>query len=444
VRPRPKGKPDRNKNALGYVREFIDYGYDSLEDSRKFGNNGDEWYTLSESVYKAYLLTGYEKALEFAKKWEYTEFWEMFEKDVDPFTRKPEAGLFSEFYHAYSHVNTFNSAALAYMAGGEKRYLDILLKFYAWLQDTQIYPSGGFGAEYEHFMPGVRIAAAFRNKDVHDHFETQCDSYAAYRLTKYLTEFTGEARFSDWAEQMVYNATLACLPMTKNGNIMYYSNYNTHGAYKENRADEWTCCTGSRPLLTLEIQRLIYYHGENGLYVGQFISSNLDWKRPEGVCGVRMETKFPYENAVSLKLFPAAAAKFKVYIRKPAWAEGAVPFCVDGKPAAAKAEKGWLVLEKLWEAGDEITFTLPVGLAMPKLLDKTGDTPYAFVYGPVLMAVMTECDPGEFLGKDALKDIVPAVKGAPAFRHTPTGTEIRPYFELPEKVGHFTYFDSKA
>ena len=45
--------------------------------------------------------------------------------------------------HAYSHVNTFSSAAMAYEVLGETSYLRIVRNGYDYLQQTQVYATGG-------------------------------------------------------------------------------------------------------------------------------------------------------------------------------------------------------------------------------------------------------------------------------------------------------------
>jgi DUF1680 family protein len=47
--------------------------------------------------------------------------------------------------HAYSHVNTFSGAAMAYAATGDAAYLRIIRNFYQFMRDTQFYATGGYG-----------------------------------------------------------------------------------------------------------------------------------------------------------------------------------------------------------------------------------------------------------------------------------------------------------
>ena len=96
-----------------------------------------EWYTLAENLYRAFQLTGDPRYQTFAEAWLYPAYWNKFATTADP----PDAYGF----HAYSHVNTFSSAAMAYAVTGEQHYLDSIRNAYDWLQNVQGYATGGYG-----------------------------------------------------------------------------------------------------------------------------------------------------------------------------------------------------------------------------------------------------------------------------------------------------------
>ena len=85
-----------------------------------------EWYTLPENLYRAYLLSGNPLFKEFADVWRYEEYWRQFAETDELAEVVPG--------HAYSHVNTFSSAAMAYAVSGDPRYLRICVNAYDFLQ----------------------------------------------------------------------------------------------------------------------------------------------------------------------------------------------------------------------------------------------------------------------------------------------------------------------
>ena len=42
----------------------------------------------------------------------------------------------------------------------------------------------------------------------HDNYENQCDTYAVYRLGNRLASFTGDARYGNWSEKLLYNSSI--------------------------------------------------------------------------------------------------------------------------------------------------------------------------------------------------------------------------------------------
>ena len=58
-------------------------------------------------------------------------------------------------------------------------------------------------------------------------------------------QFTGEARYGDWIERLLYNAIGAALPVTERGSNFYYSDYRVGGGMKVYNWDTYTCLSGT-------------------------------------------------------------------------------------------------------------------------------------------------------------------------------------------------------
>ena len=93
-----------------------------------------------------------------------------------------------------------------------KNICDIIRNAYDFLQNTQCYATGGFGPA-ERIMPtNGNLGKAL---DYHQNTcETPCCSWAAFKLARYLMQFTGEARYGDWIERLIYNGIGGILPIT--------------------------------------------------------------------------------------------------------------------------------------------------------------------------------------------------------------------------------------
>ncbi|NLY18772.1 MAG: hypothetical protein GX045_07435 [Clostridiaceae bacterium] len=426
--------------------EIIAFAVENFSTENLFGDNGTEWYTLPESLYMAYELFGIEQAREAAGRWEYREWWDLFYKDLDPYSKRPKAGLYSEFCHAYSHTNSFNSCAMAYKVKKDPYYLRAICKYYDFIKNEQMMATGGYGPSFEHLMPKNRIIDALRCG--HDSFETQCCSYAAFRLVHYLTCFTGNPHYSNWVELLLYNAVVATIPMTEDGKVIYYSDYNMYGAQKINRQDGWTCCTGTRPLVVTEMQRLIYFNDGEDLYIAQYTPSTLSWNRQGGKIVVHQKTGFPLTNETQIELQLESATEFAVKFRMPEWLAGKMTVAVNGTETEAMLdEHGWLSVSNVWKNGDTITVTLPQNVWMHSF-DPIKEGPNAFLHGPVVLAATYTGPqtPNDHMNVRKLTQKMRPVEGKP-LHYTVDGRDdlyFKPFYEYKEYERYFIYHDTTA
>ena len=434
------------EKAAQWLPWLLEFARTTLTRDNLFGDNTTEWYTVAESLYMIYQIFHLEEAKELAAMWEYREFWDLFYKDQDPFSKKPRAGLYSEFCHAYSHANSFNGCARAYEITGNPYYLRALRKFYGFMQKEEVMATGGYGPNFEHIMPKYRIIDALRTG--HDSFETQCDTYAAFRISDYLTRFTGEPQYGNWVESLIFNAAAATSPMTEDGRVIYYSDYNMYGAAKVNRTDGWTCCTGTRPLLVMEIPRLIYYTDGSGLFVDQYIPSTLNCTLNGIRITLSQQTSFPLQDEMHFSLKLSEEAGFTLNFRMPVWLEKQALLTINGQAASATVSpEGWLMIKRRWHNGDSVKLTLPQTLWMHSL-DPVLEGPNAFLHGPVVLAASYTGPqtPNDWMDIRRLTEKMEEIPGRPLHYRVKGNDAItfKPFYEYKEHERYFLYHDTTA
>jgi len=433
-----------NKEALQYLKKITKWGEMNLDRSRPYagaGMWGSEWYTLAENLYRAYELIGEKLYFDFAKVWEYAEYWGHFARGDDIFNALKNSQI--KFYHAYSHVNTLSSAAMAYRVTGERHYLDAMINAYRYLQDTQCFATGGYGPDENLIMPDG-LAKTLNDIEMRFHFETACGSWAAFKLALYLMMFTGEAHYGDWIERLIYNGVGALIPMNKHGTIMYGSKYHTHGSRKDlMREMTWSCCTGTLPQAVTDYHNLIYFYDRENLYVNLFVPSRVEWYGPECKVEVVQETRYPEEETVLIRMQPEAPSRFGIKFRVPKWAKKGVTVKVNNtltKTTTPPAE--WATVDRRWSPDDTITLKFDLSPRVEPLAGFV--SPVAVLCGPAVMVPVNDPrgipigsetkSPGEWLKRS---------KERMEYSSSIQGWEqvFRPYYKLKEAEPYRMYFE---
>jgi len=371
-----------NKEALLHLSRITDWAVKNLDRSRRVNDTSTEWYTLSENLYRAYLVTADRKYRDFAEVWEYHDYWDVYARGGDIFGLRPDGGR-TDVYHAYSHVNTLGGAAAAFLVKGDPRYLRTLVNGAEFLQQQQCFATGGFGPD-EQLLPHDKLPGKLQG--THNTFETQCGTWAVFKLSKYLISFTGDAAYGDWIEKLVFNGIGASIPMSADGRVFYYSDYNLYGGTKRNIDFGWSCCTGTRPQAVADYHDLIYFHDAQNLYVNLFAPSTVQWSRDGDTITLTQRTRFPESDELRLTVTLPRPSKFGMKFRVPGWLSGPMRATLNGRETRLLLDnKHWATLNRRWKNGDQITLRLPMSLrACP--LDAQHPTPAAAAVGPVVLA----------------------------------------------------------
>jgi DUF1680 family protein len=438
------------ESAMTTLRKTVDWAARSFDRTRKPANGHDfwgigpgdtsEWYTLPENLYRAHLLTGDPAFKDFGDVWLYEDYWGDFAKSSEPAAVQP--------VHAYSHVNTFASAAAAYLVTGDERYRTICINAYDFLQKTQCYATGGYGPDERLMPPDGSLG---RSLDVFGyHAEIPCGSWAAFKVSMYLMRFTGEARFGDWIETILYNAMGASLHPEPDGRCYYYGDYRVSGGMKTFYWHEWPCCAGTYIQAMAEYHNMIFLKDEGGLYVNLYVPAEVAWRRGGQSVRARLGGGYPEEEASTLTLSLAEPATFALHFRVPGWSEGTT-LTVNGEPVDAKAEPGgWATIEREWHDGDRVTVTVPMTLrAAP--IDRQHPRRAAIMYGPIVLAQDEACCRRPFSMATHRKLDGQLVKEGPPLRfRIPNGVPerhtryLQPLYSIPGFWPYFVYFDLDA
>jgi uncharacterized protein len=340
--------------------------------------------------------------------------------------------------HGYSHVIALSSAAKAYEVLGDPKYLRAIRNAWDMIEQTQQYASGAWAADETFVRPRSGELAATLTR-TRNHFETPCCFYAYAKLARYLTSFTGEARYGDGLERALLNTLLGALDPDEDGGYFYYSDYHA-GARKGYYKMKWPCCAGTLLQSVADFPLGIYFHDPSGVYVNLYAGSELRSSVKGVAVKVTQITAYPESETIAIHVDPAAPVSFSLHLRIPGWLERPAQVTVNGKTEAIRrGPSGFGAIARRWSRGDVVELRLPFSTRTVAIEERELDT-VAVMRGPVML---TAIDPPPDLAASAhmLNQMQP-VSGAPLeFDCQTLGGQVRlrPFYRVQREV-YGTYF----
>jgi hypothetical protein len=434
-------------SALPLLARTTEWAARTYDRSRRSAENFDfqgvgpggtsEWYTLPENLYRAHLASGDSLFKDFADVWLYEDYWRKFVESSEPDDVVA--------VHAYSHVNSFSSAAMAYAVTGEPRYLRACANFYDFVRRTQCYATGGFGPDERLMPPDGSLG---RSLDLYaGHAEIPCGTWAAFKLSRYLMGFTGEARFGDWIETLFYNGIGASLSTEPDGRTFYYGDYRISGGIKQFYWHEWPCCSGTYWQTVADYHNVIYFRDADGLYVNLLVPSEATWQQGGQEVHLRQETSYPDTDSSRLTLEMARPSKLALRIRVPSWCEGFSVTVNDEPLAIAARPNTWATIEREWQPRDAVVVRVPMALRLAPI-DPQHAHRVAILYGPLVLAQDEACcrRPLALTRGEPVASRLVREGPEPRFRITNTEPErhvryLQPLHTMPGFWPYWVYFD---
>ena len=214
-----------------------------------------------------------------------------------------------------------------------------------------------------------------------------CATVTWEQLNWELLRLTGEVRYAEELERTVYNQLLGAQD-PHNGNICYFTPLDG----KKKPTPGINCCVSSEPRGISMIPQLAWGARGSGIAVLLYTPGEVTI----GDVKLKSETKYPLDGAVTLTVEPAAAKRFALDLRVPAWTANFTA-AVGGK--RFKGVPGqYLTIDRRWRPGDRVEIrmdmtvhVLPGGKSYPDSV--------ALRRGPQVLALEASVNPGVALDR---------------------------------------------
>ena len=307
--------------------------------------------------------------------------------------------------HQNASIPFIHGAAKLYEVTGDKKYLDILEKFWkCGVTDRESYCTGGQGAG--EFWTPPHLAGSYigeRNQEF-------CTVYNMVRVADYLFRFTGNATYLDYIEKNLYNGFLA--QQNKETGMPTYFLPLKSGSMKKwgSPTRDFWCCHGTMVQAQTLYPSLCYYQAaeEARIYVSQYIPSEVHFLIGEDKITISQTLAMKYYNDTALfddsdnsqssrwliKFQVQADSEFTLSLRIPSWIAGKPTVTVNGNEidVPGNCDKcGFLNIRKNWK-NEEIVVYLAATITESKLSDMPEKS--AIMEGPIVLAGLSDNDYG--------------------------------------------------
>jgi len=253
--------------------------------------------------------------------------------------------------------------------------------------------------------------------------------------------FHGDARYIDVLERSLYNGFLSGVSFS--GTEFFYTNpLASDGKTAVNRGSlgrqpwfDCSCCPTNDVRFLASLPGYVYATDATSLYVNLFVAGEGQVEVGGQPVGLRQETNYPWEGRLRLLVHPAQASEFALRLRIPGWADNRpVPsdlyrfagidnarftLTVNGETVTPVLEKGYVVLKRVWQAGDvvELELPMPVRRVLCHEAVEANRGRVALVRGPLVYCV-EGVDNGGSVADLSLADAAPlAVEHRPELRN---------------------------
>ena len=289
--------------------------------------------------------------------------------------QSPNHDRYHNMHHSNATIPQFLTAARDFELTGDSLYWLAASNFWQMVVDHRTYSNGTTGC-FEHWNYGPD--SLLQELDIKAG-ETCC-TYNMIKLSNELFRLHPDVRYADYVERALVNDIMGTIyPETADFTYFHTQQPGTFKTFGRNAECFW-CCTGTGMESHQRYVESIYFTDGQRLYVNLPITSTLDW-RERGI-RLRLQSGFPYEGPATFTIEQGSGA-FTLCVRVPFWCKG-YQVAVNGESVEADYADGYIMCERSWREGDEVTVTTVYPIRFEPL---AGDSSvYSFFYGPMLMA----------------------------------------------------------
>jgi DUF1680 family protein len=249
-----------------------------------------------------------------------------------------------------------------YKTALERLWVDVVAK--------RLYITGGIGAR-----SGTESFGDDYELPNHRAYTETCAAIGLELWSHRMFRATGEARYLDLVEQVLYNGALSGVSLS--GNRFFYQNpLASEGKAARSEYFDVACCPANLARTIAQLPGLVYAVNDDTLFVALFVASEARTHIGSVPVRATQRTSYPWSGDIELRVEPAQPSTFTVAVRLPGWSRGqpvasdlyrfhqpdgpAPTVLVNSQTVRATFVRGFVRITREWRPGDVVHVHLPM------------------------------------------------------------------------------------
>jgi DUF1680 family protein len=253
---------------------------------------------------------------------------------------------------------------------GEQALLDAMLRLSKDIIETKSYITGGMGARFD----GEAFGDPYELPTDQCYCET-CAAIASFMWNWRMLLASGEGRFADQMERALYNNILSSpaldgqhyfyinpLMLREARHLRLSTDLPPSEVFIPNQRPEWhdcACCPPNVMRIFSSFSHYLSTQDARGIQIHHFASADIecDLAKKQHV-KLNLTTEYPWEGHIKLRIVESGNSPWTLSIRMPEWSQNPILSVNGNIMKDLRREKGYLILERKWQAEDVIELEL--------------------------------------------------------------------------------------
>lgn len=292
---------------------------------------------------------------------------------------KPFLELTEVTGHAVRMIYLCCGATDFYLETVNEDFFRTLTNLWENMTEKKLYITGGVGSRHE----GEAFGEEYELPNRRAYAET-CASIANFMWNWRMLLATGDAKFADAMEQVLYNGLLSGISV--DGKHYFY--VNPLEDIGRHRRKEWfncACCPTNLARFLPSLPAYIYTVSDDSVWVHIYERSTCELSLKGKSVQISQFTDYPFDGHVEMVLKCDDPVFFDLMLRVPGWARDA-RIEVNGTETSFSLNRGYASISRFWSGVNTVSLSIPLDIRLmqshPYVRENVGKI--AILRGPVL------------------------------------------------------------